>query len=228
MDFQFESRPPESPFIDMIWRSRSETAGFFTSLAGTQWMMVVTKYQGETLMTVRGPESKATLAYSPVHGDSDSEFFGVVFKLGTFMPHLPPIYVADRNDALMPDAGSRKFWMHGSSWEFPTFDNVETFVNRLIRQDMLVRDAVVEDVLKGCVPALTPRAVQKRFLRATGLTHTTIHQIERAQHAVSLLQQGVPILETVHRAGYYDQPHLTRSLKHFMGQTPSEILRIAK
>jgi hypothetical protein len=25
--------------------------------------------------------------------------------------------------------------------------------------------------------------------------------------------------------GYYDQPHLTRSLKRFMGKTPAEIVR---
>jgi len=47
--------------------------------------------------------------------------------------------------------------------------------------------------------------------------------MNRAHKAVELLQQGVSILDTVYEAGYYDQPHLTRSLKQFIGKTPSQI-----
>jgi methylphosphotriester-DNA--protein-cysteine methyltransferase len=57
------------------------------------------------------------------------------------------------------------------------------------------------------------------------MTHSTIRQIERARHATYLLKQGVSILDTVHEAGYFDQPHLTRSLKFFIGQTPAQIIR---
>jgi transcriptional regulator GlxA family with amidase domain len=39
-----------------------------------------------------------------------------------------------------------------------------------------------------------------------------------------LLQSGIPIPETAFRAGYFDQPHLTRSLKLFAGQTPAQII----
>jgi len=67
-----------------------------------------------------------------------------------------------------------------------------------------------------------------RFLQATGLTHKTIRQIERAKHALVLLQQGVPILDVVYQAGYFDQPHLTRSLKHLLGQTPAQIIRMVR
>ena len=44
-------------------------------------------------------------------------------------------------------------------------------------------------------------------------------------HATNLLTQGISILDTVHEAGYFDQAHLTRSLKHFIGQTPARIIR---
>jgi Transcriptional regulator containing an amidase domain and an AraC-type DNA-binding HTH domain len=33
------------------------------------------------------------------------------------------------------------------------------------------------------------------------------------------------ILDVVYEAGYYDQPHLTRSLKYFIGQTPAQIMQ---
>jgi AraC-like DNA-binding protein len=41
-----------------------------------------------------------------------------------------------------------------------------------------------------------------------------------------LLEQGVSILDTVEQAGYFDQPHLTRSLKRYVGYTPAQILRL--
>jgi methylphosphotriester-DNA--protein-cysteine methyltransferase len=52
--------------------------------------------------------------------------------------------------------------------------------------------------------------------------------MQRAQHAQALLQQGVSILDTVDEAGYFDQPHLTRSLKQFIGYTPAQIIRLSQ
>lgn len=69
------------------------------------------------------------------------------------------------------------------------------------------------------------RSQQRHFLQAAGITHGTIRQIKRARHATNLLKQGVSILDTAHQAGYYDQAHLTRSLSHFVGQTPAQIIR---
>jgi hypothetical protein len=61
--------------------------------------------------------------------------------------------------------------------------------------------------------------------QATGLTYKTIQQIERARSAVSVLEQGTPILDTAFELGYFDQAHLTNSLKRFIGRTPTEISR---
>jgi Helix-turn-helix domain len=71
---------------------------------------------------------------------------------------------------------------------------------------------------------LSLRIAQRHFLRTTGLTQSAVRQIERARYATILLQQGVSILDVVYEAGYFDQPHLTRSLKYFIGQTPTQIL----
>lgn len=40
---------------------------------------------------------------------------------------------------------------------------------------------------------------------------------------MTLLHQGTSILDTVYKAGYYDQSHMTNSLKRFLGQTPAQI-----
>ena len=91
------------------------------------------------------------------------------------------------------------------------------------------RDPVVTAAL-GDRPAagreledLSTRSVERRVARATGLTRGTIRQIRRAEQAVDLLVQGVAAPEVARRAGYADQPHLTRSLRRFVGQTPTEI-----
>ena len=78
----FDDRPSDSPFIERVWRSHSERAGTFHSIAACHWEMVVTRHQGKTSLTVRGPETKATSADCPAQG----EWFAIRFKLGTFMP----------------------------------------------------------------------------------------------------------------------------------------------
>jgi AraC-like DNA-binding protein len=221
MEIQFEERPSDSPFVETIWHSQSEQSNTFISLAVSHWMMVVTKQEGKTIFTVRGPETKASLAYCP----PNAEFFGIFFKLGTLMPNLPASNLLDRQDANLPEAGSNSFWLNGSAWEYPNYDNMDTFIDRLVREGLIIREPAVGAALLGHTRERSLRSVQRRFLRATGLTHSYIHQIERARHATTLLKKGVSIMDTVEMAGYSDQPHLTRSLKHLMGQTPLQILQ---
>ena len=223
MTFLFEERPSDSAFVETIWRAQSERVGSFISLAASHWEMVVTRYRGKTIFTVRGPETKAT----PLHYQRCGvEWLGIRFKVGTFLPDLPPGKLLDRRDANLPQATSRSFWFQGSAWELPTFENADTFVEWLVREGLLVRDPIVEAVLRGHPQALSPRAIQYRFLQVTGLSHRTIQQIERARQAKALLEQGVSIPDTVHEAGYFDQSHLTNSLKRFLGQTPTQIARV--
>jgi AraC-like DNA-binding protein len=215
-----EERPSDSPFVERIWRSHSEGTAPFLSIAVSRCELVVTKLHGKITMMVRGPETKATpLGDSP----SDGEWFGILLQLGTFLPHLPTSSLLDTGVTL-PDATDNTFWLSGSAWEFPTSGNAETFVRRLVRAGLLVRDPVIEAALHGQITDLTPRAVQYHFLQATGITQNMARQIERARSATFLLQQGVSIPDTILEAGYYDQPHLTRSLQRFIGQTPAELL----
>jgi len=83
-------------------------------------------------------------------------------------------------------------------------------------------------VLREQAVELSLRTVQRRLLRATGLTSGAIYQIKRARYATTLLRQGVSILDTIDLAGYFDQPHLTRSLKNLIGQTPAQIISASR
>lgn len=216
----FEDRASDSPFVERIWRSQSQHPGTFHSIAMSHWEMVVTRYNGNTILTVRGPESKATTLNLSTMG---AEWLGIRFKVGTVMPYLQASGLVDENVNL-PDASSKSFWLNGSAWQFPTYENADTFVDRLVRQGLLVHNPVVETALRGQLKDLSIRTARRHFLRTTGLTRSTIRQIERARYATILLQQGVSILDVVYEAGYFDQPHLTKSLKYFIGQTPTQIM----
>jgi AraC-like DNA-binding protein len=217
----FDDRASDSPFVERIWRSHSERGDAFHSIAACHWEMVVTRHEGKTSLTVRGPETKATSADCP----ADGEWFAIRFKLGTFMPLLRPGELRDRNDVTLPHATDRSFWLNGSAWEYPDFENADTFVRRLVHSGLIATDHSVKAALRSQPHELSARTAQRHFLQATGLTLSTIRQIERARHATNLLKQGVSILTAMHEAGYYDQAHLTRSLKRFIGQTPAQIIR---
>jgi hypothetical protein len=215
----FTDRPSDSPFIERVWQSHSDRPGVFHSIATCEWDMVVTRLEGRISLTVHGPETKATMADCPSKG----EWFGVRFKVGSFMPLLRCSDVRDRNDVTLPNATKRSFWLNGSAWEFPNYENMETFVNRLVRRGLIMSDRTVEGVLRSELQNVSTRTEQRRVLQVTGMTRGAIYQIERARRATLLLRQGTPILDVVHKTGFYDQAHLTRSLQRFIGQSPARI-----
>ena len=213
-------QPSDSPFVETIYQARSVGGGSFMSTAASQWEMVFTKQQEKITLSLRGPETKASPAPIP----EDADFLGIIFKHGTFMPRLPGSELVDE-EIHLPETLKNSFQLFGDTWEFPDFENVDTFVNRLIRKDLVTRDQVIGDVMQGKTRDLSLRSIQRRFLHVTGLTYKSIQKIERARQALSLLQSGVPIPETAYQMGYFDQPHLTRSLKLLLGQTPAQIVK---
>jgi AraC-like DNA-binding protein len=214
-----EDRPSDSPFVERIWRCHSEGTDPFRSIAASRCELVVSKLEGKVTMTVRGPETRAT-----PQGDcpGDGEWLGILLKLGTHLVHLPTRTLVDTGVDL-PAVSKKSFWLFGSVWQIPDYDTADTFVDWLVRQGLLARDPVVDAALHGHVEDRSTSTIQRRFLRATGLTQGAVRQIERARYATQLLQQGVTILDTVLEAGYFDQPHLTRSLSYLIGQTPAQI-----
>jgi len=221
MILTIEDRASDSPLVERVWRASSQRAGEFLSIASPHWEIAITRCQGRTFLTMRGPETSATRAECP----ADGEWMGVRFKLGTFATRWPPSLLRDRHDVTLPDASSRAFWLDSSAWEYPDFENAEIFVRRLVRKGLIAHEPAVDAVLRGDPVAVSRRSLQRRFVGATGITHAALRTIARARYATCLLREGAPILDVVHRAGYFDQPHLTRSLTRLIGQTPAEIAR---
>ena len=220
MSIIFEQRASDSPYIESITHGRTISAGSSIRPAECHWHMVFVKEHGRFHPIVVGPLQAAGVA---TWGEG-AEILWVKFRLGTFMPHLPARNQLDIETPL-PDAAFQSFWLKGSVWQFPTHENIDVFVNRLVRDEILVRDSVVDTALKDHPQDVPSRTVRHRFLRTTGLTQGHIRQIERAQRAAEMLRQGFSILDTVYETGYSDQPHLTKSLKQFVGYTPAQLTR---
>lgn len=220
MNFLMEGRASDSPYVESIWRGWAGSDYAPLCHADSRWNLLFLGLPGRVQVFVEGPMTKVT----PKSHPEGTEWLVVKFSLGTFMPALPVRTLVDTKETL-PLAARESFWLHGSTWQFPDYENIETFVAWLARDDVLLRDPVVNAVLQGQPPALSSRTVRRRFLLATGLPHKALEQIERAQQAAALLEQGVSIPDAVYQAGYADQPHLTRSLKRFIGQTPAQLVR---
>jgi AraC-like DNA-binding protein len=219
MSLIYEERLSDSPYIELVTHGRTIGSSFTIRPSEIHWHMVFVKHNGGFMPLLTGPLTTS----GAVQFIEGVELLWIKFRLGTFMPHLPVRQLLDTETA-MPDASSNSFWLRGSSWQIPTYDNVDTFVDRLVRDETLFFDPVVDAALQDQLPEMPSRTMRHRFLRATGLTQTHIFQFERAQQAVALLQQGSPILDVVYQLGYYDQPHLTRALKRFVGKTPAQYL----
>ena len=215
--FALEARSSRSALIEETFLAESAPAPAFISVATTHWQLVVTRQPGRVRLTVRGPETRATIVPIP----REAEFFGIRFSAGTFLPGLPPGRLVDR--AVDLPASAARFWLAGSAWELPGPDTADAFVDRLVRAGLLVHDPVVAEALAGDVAGFSTRSLERRVARATGLSRGAVGRIRRAEAAVALLSRGVPPSQAAPRAGYADQSHLTRSLRRFVGQTPAQI-----
>lgn len=216
----YEARLPESPYLEAIWYGHTTGDGSTIRPAENHWHLVLVRHQGQLRAVVTGPWTAAGIT----SWGHDAEILWLKFKPGTFMPHLPVKTLLNRETTL-PSASSRAFWLHGSAWPVPDFEDADTFVERLVRAELLVHDPAVSAALRDEPGSLSPRTLRHRFLHATGLSKASIRQIERAQRAEALLRQGVPIADTVYAAGYFDQPHLTRALKRLVGYTPAQLVK---
>lgn len=221
MIVDLDTRISDSPYVQTVYQARSVGGGSFTSTAASHWEMVITKQKEKITLSIRGPETKASSALIP----KDAEFLGITFRHGMFMPNLPGSRLVDAEIHLL-GSSRNSFQLFGASWEFPSLENVDTFVSRLLRKELLSHDQVVDEVLRGKTQDLSMRSIQRRFLHVTGLTYKAIQQIERAHQAVTLLQSGVSIPETTYQTGYFDQAHLTNSLRRYYGQTPAQVSRL--
>ena len=218
MTIEFDDRPSESPLIDRVWRCRSDAVDHMTSIATAHWTLVVWRDGRDWRVAVQGPETAAAAAPVP----PETEFVGIRLALGTAIEQIPTEQLVDAGAEFAP-ASRGSMRILGHTLPLLTFDDAEALVQRLLRCGVIVRDTFVSDVLRGWSPDVTTRTIRRHFVSATGLTPGSIRQIERAREAATLIRTGAPIADVAHDLGYYDQPHLSRSLSRFIGHTAKEL-----
>lgn len=219
MIFIAEGRLSDSPYVDSIWRGNADDDHTLMCPADGRWNLCFTRSDEKVQVTVEGPISQAI----PQTHVKDVDWLVIKFKLGVFLPGISALEYLD-GSALLPDAACQSFWLHSSTWQVPNFENADTFVNWLVRDDAVQLNPLVNNALQDQPPVVPGRTLRHHFRHTTGLTQSHIRQIERSRDAMTLLQHDVTILDVVDRLGYADQPHLTRSMKRFMGYTPTQVM----
>lgn len=214
-----EERLVDSPYVEWVGHGYTVEDGLEIRPAEYNWHLIFTQHKGlQRTLVVGALEEARPLSYV-----AGAESLWVRFKVGTFMPRLPAATLLNR-EVTLPEGSGSNFWLKDKVWEKPTFENVETFVDNLVRTDALTYDPLIEAALCDELEDASERTIRYRFQQSTGLRQNYIRQIKRAQHALELLHRGHSILYTAHELGYADQPHLTRSLKRLLGYTPRELL----
>ncbi|MEU4318946.1 helix-turn-helix domain-containing protein [Nocardia fluminea] len=218
MGLVFETRLSDSPWVESVWTCRSDQVTEMTSVATETWGLVFWEQQGVPSAAVTGPEIATSTAPVPEGAD----FVGIQFAVGTSLRAVTATTLVDSGIAL-PDVTARGFWLDGDRWETPRVDDAEALVDRLVGHGVVVRDALVADTLRGLTPAITERTLERRFRAATGLTRGAVRQIERARTAALLLSAGDVPGDVIDKLGYYDEPHLARALRRFVGRTAGQL-----
>src|ERR1051326_1980041 len=135
MGFHAEMRLSDSPYVETITRGWTEGNGSVIRPAESHCHMVLVRFQGTTQLILTG----ALTTSGVVPYTEGAEILWIKFKLGTFLPHLPARTLLDK-ETVLPDAACRSFRLGGSVWQLPDFDNVETFIARLARAEVLACD----------------------------------------------------------------------------------------
>ncbi|WP_250036317.1 helix-turn-helix domain-containing protein [Paractinoplanes maris] len=218
MPLRFSNRGSDSPWVDTVWTCTSERVTEMTSVAGVNWGLVFWRLDGRAYAAVTGPGTGSGVAPVP----EGAGFVGIEFAVGTSLRVLPPPALVNGGLEL-PATTHRSFELDGTSWETPGPDDAEALVARLVRSGAVLRDPLVTEVHRGGRPEVSARTVERRFRAATGLARGTVRQIERARTAATLLAAGTEVTDVVTKLDYFDEPHLARALRRFVGRTARQL-----
>lgn len=218
MELHFETRQSDSPWVDTVWTCTSEQVTEMTSVAGARWGLVFWEQDGRAHAAITGPATRTGTAPVP----EGATFTGIEFAVGTSLRAVPTAALVDGGIEL-PDTEHRTFRLDGARYETPGPDDAEALVERFVRAGIVVRDPLVAEVLRGHSPAVSERTIERRFRAATGLTRGAVRQIERARTAAELLAAGDLAADVVAKLDYFDEPHLARALRSYVGRTAGQL-----
>jgi hypothetical protein len=156
---RYADRRSDSPYIERVWRGRSDGGGPFVSVEVGHLELVVTRLADFTMATVRGPETRASIIDCP----PDGHWAAIRFRLSVHMPALLTGLLLDDHDAHLPVSADGTFELHGFRWPLPELEDAERYVDRLAGRGVIARDEVVEAATRGDGRPLTIRSAPAPF-----------------------------------------------------------------
>ena len=206
-----------SPFIAAVSFMRVQRAGSMLAPPDGTWDLVFIRDAHGTRAIRTGLTTRAVRL---VHAGTE-EILAISFKASAKIATVDPVASLDKGYVLQGD--HRRFAIAGEIIEIPTFDNADSFVDRLNKRGLLKSNPCIQAILDGEPIAASARTLQRQFKLATGMTHKRFTMIERARLAAESLRKGEAAQNVVHSLGFYDQAHLINSLREIVGQTPSQL-----
>lgn len=132
------------------------------------------------------------------------------------MAHARTVAAAGDDDAV---AAAWTHWLGARAAAVPVDAAVRTAVHRLVATSGEIAIAAVAREV-----ALGPRQLQRRFLRATGLTPKEYARVRRVRRALGDILAGEDRWAALaHALGYADQSHMVRELGAMTGLTPGAL-----
>lgn len=207
-----------SPLVEAVTHTTFASDGRTLMQPDGCWDFAILKSGGTTMVLRTGLTTRA-VEHEFREGD---EILAISFRASSFMPLMPGERMRDEG-VLLETIGRDRFWLGTEVMEIPSLETVDGFIGKLLANDAIEDNDIVASVVAGRPKAMSERTMQRHFLKTTGLTYKTFTQVERAQKAMSLLQQGRSAADVAFALGYADQPHMIRSLKAIMGRTPGKV-----
>jgi hypothetical protein len=219
MSQKHERRTSDSPYIDKVWRSKALSDGTYLATPDASWdLIAAVKADGTRVVFITGQATKAErLDYK-----AGEQSVVIQFTAGAYLPDFKGAPFTN-NFIMLPLPDDTHFELAGHIFPWPTFENAEELIAEMVRLRALANDDIVNSVLHGTPKASSKRSIERRFKTTTGLSPKKLADIRRAQEAVRMLKSGKDPSTTAADAGYYDQPHMSKSLKKLMDSLPSDV-----
>lgn len=219
MSFTYEEKVINSLYIDKIWHTYTTSDGIYTASLDGNWDIIISRAPDATYFMVNGVGKGAV----QVPYTAGVESIGIALKPGVFLRDLKGRDIVDTQHVLVK--GTSEYVELGDHlFKIPVFATAEAFVSKLAQKGVLLTDKVVSSFSDGNTKGASERSLRRHVTQATGLSPYFFSQIQRAQYATQLLQQGMSIAQVAIEAGYSDQAHLTKAVKLLMGRTPAQII----
>jgi len=214
---QYAARNSDHWLIESVMVGELGEGGRVQRPAEPRWHLVIVDGPGSDRVLLAGPKSTSGSFVHP----GDLAGIWVQMRLGVYLPGMRMGDLVDA-EVTLSERGRRTFDLLGTRVEIPTDENVEAMVQRLVRDDVLAFDPLVAKVLAGNATRTPERTLRHRMRLVTGQPRQRIGQVERAKHGAALIAAGMPLAAAAASAGYTDQPHMTRSMKRWLGVTPGQ------